>query len=113
MKSKEKKDNALYENSMKVVANLIKMSSFSLAKMSLGTIENDPVKPRKLEPATSFVVVEKNPMLRSQEPVTRKKKFSYLVEPDEGYQSKVVKEDMNVDGKASEYIRKVHEKNQK
>lgn len=99
---------------MKVVANLVKMSSFYLAKISLGTAEKDPVEPRKLQTAKSFVMVANNPVSRSQEPVTNSKKVSYLVEPDEGYRSSYdFQEDMNVDGKASDYIRKVHEKNQK
>lgn len=114
MKSKKTKDRSLYENSMKVVANLVKMSSFYLAKTSLGTAEKDPVEPRKLQTAKSFVMVANNPVSRSQEPVTNSKKVSYLVEPDEGYRSSYdFQEDMNVDGKASDYIRKVHEKNQK
>ena len=114
MKSKERKDKSLYKNSVKVVANLIKMSSFSIANTSPGAEENESVlEPRnKLQPAESFVMVANNPIRELQEANTESsKQISYMV--NEVYRSShVIQEDKNVDGRATEYIRKVREKNQ-
>ncbi|KAF3437140.1 hypothetical protein FNV43_RR19893 [Rhamnella rubrinervis] len=109
MKSKGRKDKpSLYGNSMNVVANLIKMSSFSLANKSVGAAVNGPVlEPRNnLQPEKSFVMAANNPTRKLHEAKTESsRQISYVVSED--YRSShVTHEDMNVDGRASEYIRK-------
>lgn len=114
MKSKERKDKSLYGNSMKVLANLVKMSSFSLAKRNVRETENEsaPEPRNRLQPVKSIVTVGKNPTFKIPEQKTATPKpISYLV--NEGYRSSyVVPEDMNVDGRASDFIQKVHKNNQ-
>ncbi|CAN0900726.1 hypothetical protein LINGRAHAP2_LOCUS21006 [Linum grandiflorum] len=117
--------NSLCEKSMKMVVNIIRLSSFSIAKMSLGTAASgsgSPVVNRNLAPMTNSVVAAKEPLLpqipgsqRSQEPQTRSKHKSFLMEParkGKGSSSCMVHEESSViDGMAADYIRKVHEKN--
>ncbi|CAI0399060.1 unnamed protein product [Linum tenue] len=113
---------------MKVVVNIMRLSSLSIAKMSLGTTTTSPVVNRNLAPITESVMGTKEPLLppqtpagtrRSQEPWS--KPNSYLMEPagrGKGAAgttaSFVVHEEGKgsvIDGRASDYIRKVHEKN--
>ena len=107
MKGIERSEESLCEKSMKVVANVIRLSAFSIAKRSLGTTVGDPVEPsgNNLQTKTNSLIVPSKPLLRAQIPQTKSKQ-TYLVEP-------VVKEDMNVDGRATDYIRKVRQKNHK
>lgn len=113
MRSRERIEESLCEKLMKVVANVIRLSAFSIAKRSLGTTGEDPVASRNFQHATETLnMVSTKPLLRAQMPQTNSSQ-TYLVEPD-GVKgsSYVVEEDMNVDGRASAYIRKVREKNQ-
>ncbi|CAN1836222.1 hypothetical protein LINPERHAP1_LOCUS34696 [Linum perenne] len=124
MGGKDRSNNSLCEKSMKVVVNIIRLSSFSIAKMSLGTAgsgSGSPVLKRNLAPMTNSAVATKEPLLpqipgsrRSQEPQTRSNHKSFLMEPGKGNGSSscmVHEESSVIDGKASDYIRKVHEKN--
>lgn len=117
MRGNERIEESLCEKSMKVVANVIRLSAFSIAKRSLGsTGSGGPVaSSRNFQPATETLnmVAAAKPLLRAQKPQTSSNQ-TYYVEPD-GVKgsSYVVMEDMNVDGRASDYIRKVREKNQK
>ncbi|KAL9337816.1 hypothetical protein Peur_069585 [Populus x canadensis] len=119
MGSKHGNNNSLCEKSMKMVVNIIKLSSFSIAKMSLGT-PSPPVATKSLAHVTGSVVVPKEPLLsqipgsrRSQEPQGSSNPKSFVMQPDEGNgSSHVIHEDNSViNGRASDYIRKVHEKN--
>ncbi|CAK7322921.1 unnamed protein product [Dovyalis caffra] len=119
MSSKHRSNNSLCEKSMKMVVNIIKLSSFSIAKMSLGT-PSPPVVTKSLVPGTGSVMVVNEPLLsqipgsqRSQEPQGSSKPISFVMQPDEGNGSSHVihKENSVIDGRASDYIRKVHEKN--
>ncbi|TMW84931.1 hypothetical protein EJD97_024112 [Solanum chilense] len=113
MKNKSRSNNSLCEKSMKMVTNVIRLSSFSIARMSLG-IATEPSPGGKI-PAT---FIKDSPTaqfpesLRSQEPVNVKKPLAYLIEPTEnGKSSLYAVNDKCVDGRASDYIRRVHEKN--
>ncbi|PON34162.1 hypothetical protein PanWU01x14_346560 [Parasponia andersonii] len=117
MKDMERSEESLCEKSMKVVANVIRFSAFSIAKRSLGTTFESPVAPSgNLQTTRSFLTVPSKPLLRAQKPQIMSNQ-TYLVKPehktDNGSSSYVVKEDMNVDGRASDYIRKVRQKNQR
>ncbi|CAI0399059.1 unnamed protein product [Linum tenue] len=106
---------------MKVVVNIMRLSSLSIAKMSLGTTTTSPVVNRNLAPITESVMGTKEPLLppqtpagtrRSQEPWS--KPNSYLMEPagrGKGAAGTTEGKGSVIDGRASDYIRKVHEKN--
>ncbi|KAI5569114.1 hypothetical protein BDE02_12G056800 [Populus trichocarpa] len=119
MSSKNRSNNSLCEKSMKVAVNIIKLSSFSIAKMSLGT-HGPPVVTKSHIPMTGSVMVANEPLLsqipgsrRSQESQGSSKPISFVMQPDEGNGSTraIQKENSVIDGRASDYIRKVHEKN--
>ncbi|PON86106.1 hypothetical protein TorRG33x02_181560 [Trema orientale] len=117
MKDKESSEESLCEKSMKVVANVIRLSAFSIARRSLGiTVESPVAHSGNLQTTRSSLMVPSKPLLRAQKPQIMSNQ-TYLVEPEHetynGSSSYVVKEDMNVDGRASDYIRKVRQKNQK
>lgn len=118
MNSKDRSSKSLCERSMKMVTNIVKLSSFSIANMSLGT-SRAPRSSRNhsLSVGHNPQVVDPEPLLpripgsrrRSQE---SSRPISYLVEPGEGVESTcLVLEEKNVDGMASDYINKVHKKN--
>ncbi|KDP31170.1 hypothetical protein JCGZ_11546 [Jatropha curcas] len=118
MSGKVRGNDSLCEKSMKVVVNIIKLSSFSLAKMSLG--ETGPsVVTKNLPSVTGSIKDAKEPLLpelpgsrKSQQVRSRSKPVSFVMQPDEGNGSSyVIHEDSIIDGKASDYIRKFHEKN--
>lgn len=110
-------NNSLCEKSMKMVTNVIKFSSFSIAKRSLGTY-GPPTVAKTYESMKGGIAVSKSPLLpqypnqRLQEPLNASKPVGYLIEPVEGngFLSTIC-EERTVDGKASDYIRRVHEKN--
>lgn len=110
-------NNSLCEKSIKMVTNMIKLSSFSIAKRSLGTYGPPPVA-KSYESMKGGIAVSKNPLLprypsqRLQEPLNASKPIGYLIEPGEGNGSlRTICEEQTVDGKASDYIRRVHERN--
>uniref|UniRef100_A0A2K1YAB5 Uncharacterized protein n=1 Tax=Populus trichocarpa TaxID=3694 RepID=A0A2K1YAB5_POPTR len=114
MSSKNRSNNSLCENSMKVAVNIIKLSSFSIAKMSLGT-HSPPVVTKSYIPMTGSVMVANEPLLsqipgsrRSQESQGSSKPISFVMQPDEGNGSThaIHKENSVIDGRASDYIRK-------
>lgn len=111
MNSKGRSNKSICEKSMKMVVNIIKLSSFCISKMSLGVGVNQAVT-KNLPIVMSSVMVDMSTKnQRSQEPQSRSKKISYLIEPGENDESMyVICEEMNIDGRASAYIRKVHEK---
>ncbi|KAI3464021.1 hypothetical protein Pfo_020684 [Paulownia fortunei] len=124
MNRKGKNNKSLCEKSMKMVANFVRLSSFSIDKMSLTTPPPPPppTAAGKHQVLGSFNIGFNDPprsvgslpwRLKSQEPQRSSKAKSYLLEAlDEGNTNTfVVSEEESVDGKASEYIRKVHEKN--
>ncbi|KAA8540889.1 hypothetical protein F0562_024973 [Nyssa sinensis] len=116
MNKKSRSKRSLCEKSMKIVANIVKLSSFSIAKISLGTA-GPPPRTKNLASFDSDKVVN-DPLLprfpgsRSQEPQCSSKSVSYLIEPIEGNEFvDVICEEKSIDGRASAYITKVHEKN--
>lgn len=100
---------------MKMVTNVIRLSSFSIARMSLGIATQPAPAPVDKIPATfikSSPTAQFPESLRSQEPVNIKKPIAYLIEPTEsGKSSFYAVNNKSVDGRASDYIRRVHEKN--
>ena len=103
---------------------MIKLSSFSIANLSLG-IGGKPASPRNSASSTApnNTVTDNNRLhhpqfpgsssSRSQVPESSSKPIIYLTQPNQGAggSSYMVWEDRGVDGKASDYIRKVHEQN--
>lgn len=104
---------SLCEKSILVAANMIKLSSFSIAKMSLG-IGGTPASPRNSTSSTAPNTVTNDHLhpgrsSRSLVPERSSKPITYLIEPNEGAGSSyVIQEEKGVDGKASDYIRKIH-----
>ncbi|KAF9667798.1 hypothetical protein SADUNF_Sadunf15G0060900 [Salix dunnii] len=118
MSSKHRNNNSLCEKSMNMVVNIIKLSSFSIAKMSLGT-PSPPVVSKSLVPVPGSVAAANEILMsqipgsqRSQESQGSSKPISFVKQPDEGNGSSHVihKENIFIDAMASDYIRKVHEK---
>ncbi|KAK8710701.1 hypothetical protein V6N13_146014 [Hibiscus sabdariffa] len=109
-------NNSLCEKSMKVVVNIFKLSSFSIAKMSFG----ETTVLTKSIPSDSDTVAD-GPMPRpprssrmSEKLQSRSKPYSFVMQPDSGgNESLTVREEKRDegDGKFAAYIRKVHEKN--
>ncbi|OAY30957.1 hypothetical protein MANES_14G072000v8 [Manihot esculenta] len=119
MSRKVRSNDSLCEKSMKMVVSIIKLSSFSIAKMSLGATE-PAVVTKKLAPVTGSVMDANGPLLpqiprshKSQQVRSRSKPFSFVMQPDEGNSSAytIHEENSVIDGMASDYIRKFHEKN--
>lgn len=119
MKNKSRSNNSLCEKSMKMVTNVIRLSSFSIARMSLGIATQPAPEPAgKIPSSYPATFIKGSPTaqfpesLRSQEPLNIKKPIAYLIEPTEsGKSSLYAVNDKSVDGRASDYIRRVHEKN--
>ncbi|KAF2311376.1 hypothetical protein GH714_022142 [Hevea brasiliensis] len=119
MNSKYRSNDSLWEKSMKMVVNIIKLSSFSIAKMSLGAT-GPTVVTKQLAPVTGSVMDADGPLLpqiarshKSQQVRSRTKPFSFVMQPDDGNDSPhtIYEENSVIDGMASDYIRKFHEKN--
>lgn len=117
MNNKSRSNNSLCEKSMKMVTNVIRLSSFSIARMSLG-IATQPAPVGKVPASYPATFIKGSPTaqfpesLRSQEPVNVKKPIAYLIERTEGGKSSLnAINEKSVDGRASDYIRRVHEKN--
>nr|XP_016503768.1 PREDICTED: uncharacterized protein LOC107821820 [Nicotiana tabacum] len=116
MSNKSRSNKSLCEKSIKMVTNVIRLSSLSIARMSLGIqVQPETVKTPVTGPATfvkGSTTAQFPESLRSQEPVNIKKPIAYLIEPVKNDKSMhVIHEKNSVDGRASDYIRKVHEKN--
>jgi hypothetical protein len=118
MSSDDRCNESLCEKSIKMVANIIKLSSFSISKMTLGE-GRQTAAPRSLEPLADSAMADNKPepfrisgSRRSQQPQGGSK-HSFLIEPGEKNDStyEIHEEMMSIDGRASAYIRKVHEKN--
>ncbi|CAK9141412.1 unnamed protein product [Ilex paraguariensis] len=101
MNNKGRRNKSLCEESMLMVTNIVKLSSFSIIKTSRGKAAPQPATKDVASVTSSVKLVD----LGSSRP-------SYLTELGEGDKSSyVVHEENNVDSQASDYIRKVHEKN--
>ncbi|XVF12037.1 hypothetical protein REPUB_Repub08aG0080300 [Reevesia pubescens] len=111
----ERSDKTLCEKSMKMVVNIIKLSSFSIAKMSLGETGHPTTATKNLTPAThSDMVTDEllQPQLRSEKLQSRSKPYSFVMQPGGENESLMVHEEKrDSDGIFAAYIRKVHEKN--
>ncbi|KAJ4712233.1 Homeobox-leucine zipper protein [Melia azedarach] len=113
------RNKSLCQKSMKMVVNIIKLSSFSIANMSLG-VAGASAATKNLGPVTDSVMLANEPLLpqfsgsrRSEKPQNSAKPVSYLMEPNRGDESSYVIHDEKsvIDGMASAYIQKVHQKN--
>ncbi|GMJ04976.1 hypothetical protein HRI_004166800 [Hibiscus trionum] len=107
--------NSLCEKSMKVVVNIFKLSSFSIARMSLG----ETTATKSLPSAVTNSVVDGRPP-RSSSRMSEKLQslstpYSFVMQPERrgNYEPRVVGEEKRdeEEGKFAAYIRKVHEKN--
>lgn len=115
--SEDRNKKSLCETSMEMVANIIKLSSFSIAKKSLGIIEPpSPAKTLQTKPSSDMVVDKPQP-LRTQKSVKPKNspRPTYFLEPNGGNESQYIvhEEKSPIDDRASYYIRKVHQKNRR
>ncbi|KAL5722422.1 hypothetical protein ACHQM5_005945 [Ranunculus cassubicifolius] len=95
---------------MSIVVNVIKLSSLFVAKKSLGSGRTTSGDHESSEFIEIEVVSHENEQLRLQEPENSPNSPSYWFGPDEE-KTYVVKNVMNIDGKASDYIQRFHEKN--
>ncbi|PKI63164.1 hypothetical protein CRG98_016349 [Punica granatum] len=117
MNSKDRSSESLCERSMKMVTNIIKLSSFSIAKASLGTPGRSQSNGNlSISSGNDSYMASPGPLVHrfrgSHQLQETSKPTSYLVEPGEGVGSTyVIDEDKNVDGMASDYIARVHKKN--
>ncbi|KAE8697633.1 Detected protein of unknown function [Hibiscus syriacus] len=120
MVEERNENKSLCEKSMKVVVNIIKLSSFSIAKMGLGEATGHPTaakSPTSIMDSNTFV---DGPMPRaprasgmSEKLQSRSKPYSFVMHPaNGGNESLVVREGKrdDGDGKFAAYIKKVHEK---
>ncbi|KAK2663871.1 hypothetical protein Ddye_002445 [Dipteronia dyeriana] len=108
----EDRNKSLCENSMKMMVNIIKLSSFSIAKMSFGSAGSSPAATKNLQ--VNGPLLPQSPGSRkSEKPKNSSKPVSFLMgQTGESESSYVVHgERSHIDGKASAYIRKVHQKN--
>lgn len=117
MKNKVRSNESLCEKSMKMVTNMVKLSSLSISKVSLGISGPPPATKNLASVTASLMVVDKPPLLqfpgnrRSQEPQSGTKPMGYLIAPVAGNgSSSIIREDNSIDGKASDYIEKVRKK---
>lgn len=110
MLTKDRNDESLCEKSMSMVVNIIKLSSFSIAKMSLGDSTSSTAS-KNLRPMKNSVTVGDEHLLprflgthRSEKPRSRSKPM--LVEPGAGRKSllKVHQDNSIIDDLAFEYI---------
>ncbi|XP_065876735.1 uncharacterized protein [Euphorbia lathyris] len=118
---KDKSNDSLCEKSMKMVVNIIKLSSFSIAKMSLGVVLTEPSLVNKnLTPVTGSVMVTDQPEIpagsrkSSQQMRSRSKPYSFVMQKadEEKGSTYMIREGNSlIDGMASDYIKKFHEKN--
>ncbi|KAJ6760611.1 hypothetical protein OIU79_025449 [Salix purpurea] len=121
MSSKHRNNNSICEKSMNMVVNIIRLSSFSIATMSLGSPSPPVISKRLVSVAAGSVPAAKEPLMtqipgsqRSQESHGSSKPISFVMQPDEGNgSSRVIHKDQNscIDERASDFIRRVHEKN--
>ncbi|KAB2001966.1 hypothetical protein ERO13_D11G031200v2 [Gossypium hirsutum] len=111
----ERNERSLCEKSMKMVANIIRLSSFSIAKMSLG--EPTTATTKSPVPTTgSDTFTDEPSRFSGSHKQTRSKPYSFMMEPaaSDGNESRMVREEKeHSDGRFAEYIRKVHEKNRR
>lgn len=125
-RAKSKSENSICEKSMKVVANIIRLSSISVACKTLGTTPGKAAKDPPLSGSDNGdMVPEKEPLdsdqvygsRRSKKPQNRANP-TYVTDPvlSNGSNSPVVHEDRvhakqkkeeSIDELASEYIRKI------
>ncbi|XVE57055.1 hypothetical protein DITRI_Ditri04bG0061100 [Diplodiscus trichospermus] len=113
----ERNDKSLCEKSMKMVVNIIKLSSFSIAKMSLGATAHSTAT-KNLAPATDHPDMVTDALLQpqfsgmSEKLQSSSKPYSVVMQPDGENESLMVHEEKrDSDGIFAAYIRKVHEKN--
>ncbi|PIA62351.1 hypothetical protein AQUCO_00200386v1 [Aquilegia coerulea] len=107
---------SLCEKTMQIAVNIIRVSSLSFAKKSLGTSAGLPRMIHGDHESGTIIEIESvsqgNEQRRLQEPVNSSKPSSYVLNPSEKKASSYVMRDgMNVDGRASDYIQRFHEKN--
>jgi hypothetical protein len=105
-----------------MAANIIKILSFSVAKMTLGASGHAAAARSFEQPLLDSAMVDNKPVpsqidgsQRSQQQPQSSSKRSSLIEVgeenDSTYEIIEIHEEMCVDGRASAYIKKVHEKN--
>ncbi|KAK3225792.1 hypothetical protein Dsin_005654 [Dipteronia sinensis] len=108
----EDRNKSLCETSVKMMVNIIKLSTFSIAKMSLGASGPSPATTKNLQ--VNEPLLPQSPGRRkSEKPKNSSKPVLFLMEPTGGSESSYVVhgEKSHIDGKASAYIKKVHQKN--
>ena len=114
----DRNDKSLCEKSMKMVVNIIKLSSFSIAKMSLGATGHPTATKNLTTPTDSDMVTGEllqppfSVSQRSEKLQNSTKPYSFVMQPGRGNEPLMVHEEKrDSDGMFAAYIRKVHEKN--
>ncbi|KAL3748316.1 hypothetical protein ACJRO7_009535 [Eucalyptus globulus] len=118
MSYNNRSNDSLCGRSMKMMTNILRSSSLSIASTTLGTtVRSVPIRSHSFAEDSSMmaeksVVVQSPGTCLSQQPRGRSMPVTYLVELEDGTESAyVLRDDMNVDGRASDYIARVHRKN--
>ncbi|GKA04527.1 ribonuclease H-like domain-containing protein [Tanacetum coccineum] len=113
MKNKSRGNKSICEKWMTLMANIVKVSYISMAKIGFRESAPPQTMPRTARnSATSLPRYPKN--LRSQEPVDSSKRVSYPVNPRgmNGSSLNMIKDDeSSIDREASDFIKTVREKN--
>lgn len=115
-KNASKNSKSLYGKSMKMVANFVRLSSFSTAKASFRAPSLSPPDAGKLHKPVNLLDIPppQHGNLRSHELQRSSNPTKYMIEMVDNINTSsnfIMGEEDNVDGMASDYIRKVHEKN--
>ncbi|KAF9624701.1 hypothetical protein IFM89_012994 [Coptis chinensis] len=116
MKRNNKK--SLCEKTMKIVVNIMKISSLSLAQMSLGSTAAPQTITYENSSSDAFVeitrITQDSGQLRLQELENSSNLSSLFLNPNEGKASSyVIREVKDVNEAASDYIHKFHDNNRK
>jgi hypothetical protein len=106
------RNESLCEKSIKMAANIIKILSFSVAKMTLGASGHAAAARSFEQPLLDSAMVD-NKSVPSQIDGSQRSQQQPEAEEenDSTYEIIEIHEEMCVDGRASAYIKKVHEKN--
>ncbi|KAK8686131.1 hypothetical protein V6N13_125158 [Hibiscus sabdariffa] len=116
--AEERNEKSLCKKSMKIVLNIIKLSSFSIAKSSLGMTGYRSMPTKNLTSARDSNVITDDEQLqpqfcrnpRSEKLQSSSKPHSFMMRPDGGNEEK---REGDVDGMFVAYIKKVRAKNRR
>ncbi|PWA38918.1 hypothetical protein CTI12_AA577280 [Artemisia annua] len=113
MNNKSRGNKSICEKWMKLITNIVKVSYISIAK--IGFRESEPPQTMPRTTRNSAPSLPRYPkILRSQEPIDSSKRVSYPINPRDTNRSSIniiVDDESSIDGEASDFIKRVREKN--